>query len=44
MNVIEVKGIYGDVLGWESDNKIIDFIDFFCFCNFLVDLILMSVK
>lgn len=42
MNVIEVKGIYGDALGWESDSKTTDSIDSFRFRNFSVDLSSMS--
>ena len=42
MNVFEVKGIYGDALGWESDNKTTDSIDSFRFRNFSVDLTTMS--
>ncbi|MDC3189576.1 hypothetical protein NQU96_07485 [Pseudoalteromonas elyakovii] len=38
MNVFEVKGIYGDALGWESDSKTTDSIDSFRFRNFSVDL------
>ena len=44
MNVIEVKGIYGDALGWESDNKTTDSIDSFRFRNFSVDLTSMSAN
>ncbi|MGX1110719.1 hypothetical protein ACSSVW_000098 [Pseudoalteromonas sp. MBR-15] len=42
MNVIEVKGIYGDTLGWDSDSKTTDSIDSFRFRNFSVDLTTMS--
>ncbi|MBU2869640.1 hypothetical protein KO502_02925 [Colwellia sp. E2M01] len=38
MNLIEVKGIYGDVLGWRSDDLTTDSIDSFRFRNFSVDL------
>ena len=38
MNVFEVKGIYGDALGFESDSKTTDSIDSFRFRNFSVDL------
>jgi len=42
MNVFEVKGIYGDALGWESDSKTTDSIDSFRFRNFSVDLTTMG--
>ncbi|RZF90752.1 hypothetical protein LY624_21115 [Pseudoalteromonas sp. N1230-9] len=42
MNNIEVKGIYGDALGWESDHVTTDSIDSFRFRNFSVDLTTMS--
>lgn len=38
MNIIEMKGIYGDILGWRSDDKTTDSIDSFRFRNFSVDL------
>lgn len=38
MNLIEVKGIYGDALGWQSDSKTTDSVDSFRFRNFTVDL------
>ncbi|WP_041521720.1 hypothetical protein [Gilvimarinus agarilyticus] len=38
MNLIEVKGIYGDALGWLSDSKTTDSVDSFRFRNFTVDL------
>ncbi len=44
MNIIELKGIYGDTLGWESDNKVTNSIDSFRFRNFSVDLTSMSAS
>lgn len=38
MNIIEVKGIYGDVFGWRGDNKTTDSIDSFRFRNFTTNL------
>lgn len=38
MNVVEVKGIYGDVLGWRSDSKTTDSVDSFRFRNFSTNL------
>lgn len=38
MNVIEVKGIYGDVFGWRGDAKTTNSIDSFRFRNFTTKL------
>lgn len=38
MNIIEVKGIYGDVFGWRGDNKTDNSINSFRFRNFNVNL------
>ncbi|MCP8899582.1 hypothetical protein [Gilvimarinus xylanilyticus] len=38
MNLIEVKGIYGDALGWRDEDITTDSVDSFRFRNFTVDV------